>query len=206
MITNKNTFGAEKLLSGQQISEELKRSFTAMANLFGTEEALERAASLTQNPKALAAIQRLREIWQTLKLYGVEKYVSFDLGMLSKYMYYSGIIFRGYTYGTGDAIIKGGRFDGLLSHFGKDAPSVGFVAVVDQLLSALSRQKITQEIAGSHCMIIYGNEKQAEAIRKASELRSKGIDVELVRVTENRSREDCRNYAENANCVLVVEL
>lgn len=206
LITNKNTFGAEKLLSGQQISEELKRSFTAMGNLFGTEDALERAASLTENQQALAAIERLREIRQTLELYGVEKYVSFDLGMLSKYMYYSGIIFRGYTYGTGDAIIKGGRYDGLLQHFGKDAPAVGFVAVVDQLQSALSRQKITQEIAGSHCMIIYGGEKQAEAIRKASELRNKGIHVELVRITENRSREDCRSYAKNANCVLVVEL
>lgn len=206
LISNKNTFGAEKLLSGQQISDKLKSSFTAMANLFGTEDALERAEALTENRQALQAVRRLREIWQTLKLYGVEKYVSFDLGMLSRYMYYSGIIFRGYTYGTGDAVIKGGRYDGLLRHFGKEAPAVGFVAVVDQLLSALSRQKITQKISGSHCMLIYGSEKQKEAISRASELRSRGIDVELVRVTENRSREACRSYAENAKCVLVVEL
>lgn len=206
LISNKNAFGAEKLLGGQQISDSLKRSFGALTGLFGTEEALDRAEFLTDNPEALLAVKRLREIWETLKIYGVEKYVSFDLGMLSRYGYYSGIVFRGYTYGTGDAIIKGGRYDGLLHHFGKDAPSVGFVAVVDQLLSALSRQKITQEISGSHCMIIYESEKQAEAIRKASELRGKGIDVELVRITENRSREDCRHYAENAKCVLVVEL
>ena len=121
-------------------------------------------------------------------------------------MYYTGIIFRGYTFGTGDAIIKGGRYDNLLGHFGKDAPAVGFVAVIDQLLSALSRQKISQEIPGSHCMIIYESEKQQEAIAKASELRAKGIDVELVRVTEKRTREDCRNYAKSAACVLVVEL
>lgn len=206
LISNKNAFGAEKLLSGQKISEKQKKIFCALTGLFGTEEVLDRAAALTDNPGALEAVCRLRGIFRTLQMYGVEKYISFDLGMLSRYTYYSGIVFRGYTYGTGDAVIKGGRYDGLLGHFGKDAPSVGFVAVVDQLLSALSRQKITQQISRSHCMIIYESEKQAEAIRKASELRTRGIDVELVRITADRKREDCRTYAENANCVLVVEL
>lgn len=206
LITNKNTFGVAKLLDGQEISEPLKRAFASLTGLFGTEEALDRAEALTENPKARSTVERLREIWKILKIYGVEKYVSFDLGMLSRYMYYTGILFRGYTFGTGDAIIKGGRYDDLLAHFGKQAPAVGFVAVIDQLMNALSRQKITQTVPSNHCMIIYGEEKQEEAIRKASELRGRGIDVELVRVTERRTREDCRNYAKAADCVLVVEL
>ena len=49
------------------------------------------------------------------RLYGYEKYVSFDLGMVNHFDYYTGIIFRGYTYGTGDAIGKGGRYDNLLA-------------------------------------------------------------------------------------------
>ncbi|MDO4322049.1 MAG: ATP phosphoribosyltransferase regulatory subunit [Lachnospiraceae bacterium] len=206
LITNKNTFGVQKLLSEENISDELKNAFASLTGLFGTEDSLDRARQLTSNSAALAALDRLHSIWNTLKLYGVSKYVSFDLGMLSRYMYYTGIIFRGYTFGTGAAVIKGGRYDGLLGHFGKDAPAVGFVAVIDQLLNALSRQKVTQEIAGSHCMIIYDSEKQAEAIAKASELRGKGIDVELVRVTGQRTREDCRNYARAKSCTLVVEL
>jgi ATP phosphoribosyltransferase regulatory subunit len=206
LISNKNTFGVQKLLSEQNISDRQKAAFASLTGLFGTEDSLQRAAELTDNPEALAALERLRSIWNTLKLYGVSKYVSFDLGMLSRYMYYTGIIFRGYTFGTGAAVIKGGRYDGLLGHFGKDAPAVGFVAVIDQLLSALSRQNVKQEIAGSHCMIIYESEKQAEAIAKASELRGKGIDVELVRITGSRTREDCRNYAKAESCTLVVEL
>ena len=206
LITNKNTFGVEKLLSEEQINSRLKEAFASLTRLFGTEDALERARSMTDNQEALAAVYRLEQIWQALKLYGVEKYVSFDLGMLSRYMYYTGIIFRGFTYGTGAPIIKGGRYDGLLGHFGKSAPAVGFVAVIDQLLSAMSRQKVSLEIAGSHCMLIYDNEKQAEAIAKASELRGKGIDVELVRITGERTREDCRNYAKDQKCTLVVEL
>ncbi len=206
LIANKNTFGAEKMLAQKHLGESLTQSFAALPGLFGTVEVLERARSLTDNPQALAAVDRLQEIWETLKLYGAEKYVSFDLGLLSHYMYYTGILFRGYTFGTGAAILKGGRYDGLLGHFGKEAPAVGFVAEIDQLLSALTRQKIVPECPGSHCMIIYDSEKQAEAVTRALALRSRGIEVELVRITEKRSREDCLAYARRESCELTVEL
>ena len=65
--------------------------------------------------------------------------------MLSKYHYYTGIIFQAYTYGTGEALIKGGRYNQLMKHFGKPAASIGFAIVVDNLLMALSRQKIEME-------------------------------------------------------------
>ena len=36
-----------------------------------------------------------------------------------------------FAYGVGDVIIKGGRYDSLLSRFGKDAPAIGFVVIID---------------------------------------------------------------------------
>ena len=39
--------------------------------------------------------------------------------MLSKLQYYTGIIFQAYTYGTGEPVVKGGRYNELLKHFGK---------------------------------------------------------------------------------------
>ena len=56
--------------------------------------------------------------------------------------YYTGIIFQAYTYGTGEPVVKGGRYNELLKHFGKPAASIGFGLAVDNLLMALSRQKI----------------------------------------------------------------
>lgn len=206
LIKNKNTFGVEKLMAGQRIGHAQKELFASLTGLFGTTEMLAHAKAQTANPEAQAALCRLEEIWEILKLYQVEQYVSFDLGMLSGYRYYTGIMFRGYTFGTGDAVIKGGRYDNLLGHFGKDVPAVGFVAVIDQLLNALGRQKIVQQIPSNHCMILYEKETLAKAIEKASELRGRGMDVELVRITEQRSHEDCRNYAEAEDCVLVVEV
>ena len=76
----------------------------------------------------------LKKLYEVLKAYGVEKYISFDLGMLSKYHYYTGVIFKAFSYGVGDAIVKGGRYDKLLGCFGKSAPAIGFAVVIDDLL------------------------------------------------------------------------
>ena len=86
--------------------------------------------------------RRLEQIYEGLKALSCETYISFDLGMLSKYNYYTGIIFKGYTYGVGDAIVKGGRYDSLLGRFGKEAAAIGLVIVVDDLLAAMERQNV----------------------------------------------------------------
>lgn len=51
--------------------------------------------------------------------------------MSGGYGYYTGIVFRAYTYGTGDAVVRGGRYDHLLEKFGKETPSIGFAIIVD---------------------------------------------------------------------------
>lgn len=134
LISDKNRFGAEELLASYDISEKLRATFLEMATLTGGEEALQKARSLTDNAEAL---ERLQEIYEGLKKKGYEKYVTFDLSMLSKYNYYTGIIFHAYSYGYGEPIAKGGRYDNLLSHFGRELPAVGFAIVVDQLQRAL---------------------------------------------------------------------
>ena len=103
---------------------------------------LKEAAAIVDNDRSRSAVERLFALYQVLCEYGVEKYISFDLGMLSKYNYYTGVIFKAYAYGVGDAILKGGRYDNLLSRFGKEAPAVGFMVVIDDLMQALFHQNI----------------------------------------------------------------
>ena len=79
---------------------------------------------------------------------------------------FTGIIFAGYTFGTGEPVVKGGRYDRLLTYFGRKAPAIGFAIVVDQLLSALSRQKITLPSEEKNQMIVYAESKIAEAVEK----------------------------------------
>ena len=179
LISQKNYFGVEELVKNKNMDKSLARVLSQLPQMFGSAEFLEKAKSLTDNPQALKAVARLEEIYELLKVYGYEKYVTFDFAMLSKYHYYTGIIFQAYTYGTGEALIKGGRYNQLMKHFGKPAASIGFAIVVDNLLMALSRQKIEMEEEEGVTVITYRKENRIQAIQKAKELRAQGRNVAL---------------------------
>ncbi|MDC7288086.1 ATP phosphoribosyltransferase regulatory subunit [Blautia schinkii] len=179
LISQKNYFGVEELVQEQKLKKSLAAAFSELPQLFGSAEVLERAKSLTRNACALAAVARLEKIYEILKVYGYEKYISFDFGMLSKYQYYTGIIFQAYTYGTGEPLVKGGRYNELMKHFGKPAASIGFVIVVDSLLLALSRQKIEVPADDEVTLLTYRPNERDEAIRKAQALRAQGVNVAL---------------------------
>ena len=97
------------------------------------DDALEQVTNATSKN----AILRLKELYKSIEQFGLSEFVFFDLAMLSKYNYYTGMIFKGYASGNGEPIVKGGRYDNLLGQFGKDAPAVGFVVVIDDLLNAM---------------------------------------------------------------------
>ena len=187
LIENKNFFGVEAMTDN--------RALIQLPKLFGSQEILDKAKQLTSNTEALAAIARLERLYQIIGEYGLEKYVTFDLGMLTQYDYYTGVIFRGYTYGTGDAVVKGGRYDTLLRKLGKDAASVGVVVMVDVLLIAMSRQKLSIDEGESLQMILYGSGQLSDALKKARELRDQGCLVQLNRIEYDHQLEDYKAYA-----------
>lgn len=180
-ISSKNRFGAEELLIETGIPERYREMILATSDYFGSVEVLEQAKNQDLNQRSLDAVLRLEKLYQVLCEYGVEKYVSFDLGMLSKYNYYTGVIFKIYTYGVGDAVAKGGRYDRLLGYFGKDAPAIGFVVVVDDLLLALQRQEGGIPVSEPEIQVLTYQKGNYEAVlSKAKELRKNKIRVSLI--------------------------
>ena len=61
--------------------------------MFENIESLEDAKSLVKNERSLTGDRKTREIKKRLEQYGVAEYITFDLGMLSKYQYYTGVVF-----------------------------------------------------------------------------------------------------------------
>ena len=179
LISQKNYFGVEELVKEKKLDRSLANVLTQLPQMFGSAEVLKKARELTDNEQALKAVARLEEIYELLKVYGYEKYITFDFAMLSKYHYYTGIIFQAYTYGTGEPLIKGGRYNQLMKHFGKPAASIGFAIVIDNLLMALSRQKIDQPQDNDTEILVYRKENRIQAIQKAKELRTQGKNVAL---------------------------
>ncbi|MBR1441995.1 MAG: ATP phosphoribosyltransferase regulatory subunit, partial [Firmicutes bacterium] len=91
---------------------------------------------------------------------------------------YSGIILRGYTYGTGFSVIDGGRYDGLLANYGCDVPSVGFAVKVNELVSALEYQNVKYDMKEGKTLIVCNKESRKKAIETADYLRKKGTIAE----------------------------
>ena len=62
LISEKNYFGVEELVSRQNLPPELSRAFQELPHLFGGIEILKKAKSLTKNPSAAQAVKRLEHI------------------------------------------------------------------------------------------------------------------------------------------------
>lgn len=197
LITNRNYFGVDELLDSRKVKETVKEAFHILPELAGGEEVLEKALLAAPDLTARLAVTRLQHIYHLLKLYGAEEHVTFDLSMIGSYGYYTGIIFRAYTYGTGDAVVRGGRYDHLLEKFGKSTPSIGFAIILDELMSALSRQRISVDTIHQN-LIVYTEATEEEAISLACSFRNKGRCIELLKREIEEEREPYEEYAKRA--------
>ncbi len=178
-ILQKNYFAAENIMTQREVPDKYKDLIVRFSEFIGSDEALLKAKAQVCNERSLSAISRLQRLYQVLEAYGAAEYVSFDLGMLSKFNYYTGVIFSAYTYGVGDAIAKGGRYDSLLGKYGKDAPAIGFVIIVDDLMSALYRQNVSIEHEEETTVLEYAESEFVKALEEASKLRAEGRKVAL---------------------------
>ena len=181
LLSNKNFFGVEEFVNGRNLPENLKRCFGILRCMYtSADELAQFMEDAREYETVYGALQRLEELQELLLLYGIDRYVSFELGMVSDYHYYSGILLSGYTYGTGEPIVKGGRYDELLPMFGKNAAAIGFVVVIDQLLEAIRRQQIEVPIMHHTQLLVYDASHREEAVVAARKLRSTGGRAELL--------------------------
>ena len=183
-ISGKNYFAAEDLLKNEGFKKPDRDLFLRIRDYMETEEDLVKAAQSAPNGRAGAAVKRLIEVWNVVDAYGLSKYVSFDLSLLSKYHYYTGIIFKGYTYGTGEPIASGGRYDQLLRYFGKEAPAIGWMISVDPLMEAMRRQHLIDVQEPEIQKIYYNDTNYRDALKTARMSRLAGFRTVLLPETD----------------------
>lgn len=200
LLSNKNFFGMEALIDSLAMEKDLKALFHGLGSLFDTGTSLLPLVNTAAHyPAIKASLERLIGLYEILTYYEIEKYVTIDLGVLSHYHYYTGIIFTGYTFGSGEPIVKGGRYDDLLPYFGKDAASIGFAVVIDTLFLALARQKIEMLLPQAGELIVFHRDKEKEAIYLATRLRNQGQEITLMKRDGSRSNEEYKQYASRMN-------
>ncbi|MCR5202684.1 MAG: ATP phosphoribosyltransferase regulatory subunit [Lachnospiraceae bacterium] len=204
LIQTKNFFGVEDMLDKLTVSEDIKNIFLNLPKLqddFHT--SAENIEKVTKNDKILNALDRLKKVYALLEKHGVSKYITIDLSEFSTYEYYTGVIFKAYTYGSGEALLSGGRYDSLVGQFGKNVPAIGVAITVDELVNAAVRHGNIKSDDYGCTIILYDRDNVDEALSKAKSLRENGENIRTIRKS---SRKDMSAYEEYAKRINAKEL
>lgn len=134
LMEDKNFAALSDLLSRWSDTPEVG-AVKRLAYLFGGAEVLDEAETLLG--RSDAAIEHLRSLYESLNASGYGELIRFDLGMVHPIDYYTGVIFRGYVEGAGNAVLSGGRYDNLCAAFGRSAEAIGFAVDVDAVAACL---------------------------------------------------------------------
>lgn len=174
-IEAKNYSALRDLLEPMSADSAGRRALMELPRLFGGAEVFEKALALAPNERSAEAIRYLNGLYDDLCAMGLRDNVMIDLGLVGQIDYYSGVVFRGFVQGSGETVLLGGRYDGLLSAFGADQPATGFAVNVDAVAKTV---EFCREERDS--VLLYyekGYEKQAFEYR--SEAVSRGTMCEM---------------------------
>lgn len=203
LIQEKNYFGVEELLCSLKIDTHIADVLLELPQLFGSVEVLDKARRLTDIPDCLASIDRLYQLYELLKITGADQYISFDLGALSNHAYYTGIIFHAYTFGTGEPVVNGGRYDQLIGQFGGDKASIGFSITLDSLMAAITRQQLEIPVDINGVLLVYEPQDLIGAIAAADRMRRQDCRVCMIAANPSKTEAQYTEYAVNAQLAQV---
>ncbi len=179
--------GLEELVDSLNLQKSAADGLKEIPLLHGDEAVLQRAYAMALNERSRRALDNLSEIYRLLKSYGLVSHVTFDLGMIRDFNYYTGMVFEAYTPGLGFPLCGGGRYDHMLSDFGMACPATGFAVGIERVLLAMERQKLEQPMAAKDIYLGYAPQNMEEAIQKAMELRRQGKVVELALAAQSEA-------------------
>jgi len=166
---------------------ETRGELEGMLRLRGGQEVCEQALRLSGNATAQHAIRHLLAMWDVLEAYGVCDHVLIDLTMIGDFSYYTGMTFEGYAADLGFPVVSGGRYDNLLTQFGRPAPATGFALKTTRILELIDAAAAQDGSAGA-VLIGYDAASRATALAEAQRLRETGRRVVTRRIDDEAVR------------------
>ena len=160
-------------------ADETVNAIRRLPRLFGGEEVLEKAATLCRNREAAQALEYLSRLYQSLCRLGLRDQVMIDLGMVHRNEYYTGVIFRGYVEGSGDAVVSGGRYDTLLQQFGPALPATGFGVNVDALTKVMLDKGEVDPPMAPEALVYAQPGQEVAALKRVNDLIGEGMLCEF---------------------------
>ena len=190
MIDRKSIVGIAELIKNHNISPKLKNLILNLPNQFGGIDVIRSQKGIGE--KAQKALDEIEQVYNIIKDYGFEKYISIDLGMVQKLNYYTGIIIKGFSSGMGLPICGGGRYDNLIGEFGSKIPATGVAIGVDRLMAAIGEFDCK---VSADTIVCYEEGQRSLALKLCKGLRKNGVITQLW-VDDN---ENAIDYAKEYN-------
>lgn len=178
-MVKRDLVGLSLLLDQMELNKHAKSILKQVPLLHGKLELLDKAYEMACNEQSRRSLDNLREIYRLLEGYGVASHVTFDLGVIRDFEYYTGMVFEAYTPGLGFPLCGGGRYDNMLSDFGSACPATGFALGIERIMLALQRQGAAVEVKYKDVFIAWAEGHVLEAIEKAKQLRDENQAAEL---------------------------
>ena len=163
-----------------------------ISKLQGGKEILDEAKKLAKSQKALQALENLSEIYRLLEIYGAADKITFDLGIIRDFEYYTGMVFEAYAPDVGYSLAGGGRYDNMLKDFGSACPATGFALGIERILLARERQGIFEDVRKKNIYISYADGFIDAAIKTAAKLRAAGQVAEISLTAQ--TKEDAEKF------------
>lgn len=170
-LLNRDFVGFREQLAHFQLSSEQRQELEGLLRLRGAQDICRQATALSSNPRAIASIQHLCKVWEVLEAYGVSEHVMIDLTMIGDFSYYTGMVFEGYAAELGFPVCSGGRYDNLLTQFGRPVAATGFALKTNRILDGVNLLLPQEE---APVLIAYDVNSRREAFAHATELRRQG--------------------------------
>ena len=118
-------------LERYNLAPDLEQALVQVIDLYGDTSILEVASQRCPWPETQAIITRLKAI---VAEFDDSSELLIDLGTARRHDYYTGITFRAYTFDFGQAILGGGRYDGVLL-----PEAAGFALGLERIMGAQSQ-------------------------------------------------------------------
>jgi ATP phosphoribosyltransferase regulatory subunit len=177
LINAKNYPALNDLLDGIA-DNEVTATLKKLPGLFGGEDVFDKAARLCSDDNIKSILHELKVVYNRLSSLGYKDKIIVDLGIVRQTDYYTGIVFKGYLTGIGDSVLKGGRYDKLLSEFGRECPAVGFGVNCDAVATYLCKIGEAPKPETPDCIVFGEKGYVVESMAFAQKLVREGQTVE----------------------------
>ncbi len=167
-----NYVGLDEAVALAGIEPQMAKRIIGLMRIHGSSDAIDMCRELVGDVIDASVLDSLSRTWEIIDDCGYSDFTSIDFSLMGSFDYYTGLIMEAFVPGYGRSIGSGGRYDNLLSSFGRSAPAAGFAFSLEDLMLALSVQGNLKE-APRKIEVVRGTD--SAAFKKAIALHSNGI-------------------------------